>query len=150
MADTADRVVRFLVANACCSECDASYHLEDVHVLNQVHERVWDLAAVCHVCLTLNILRAVVGAPPPDRDRDRAAARRDVALRAARGREHARSSAQDPARQTVHLHEMTAAERSHFRALPPIDADDVLDVAAFLADFDGDFRLLFSSEPGDP
>ncbi len=143
MADTADRVVRFLVANACCTECDASYHLEDVHVLNQIRGRVWDLAAVCHECLTLNIVRAVVSTPPDVRHAHPEPAA-DLPGVEANGMSRNRG------RSALTLHEMTAAERSHFRSLPPIDVDDVLDVAAFLEDFNGDFRCLFSSEPGDP
>jgi hypothetical protein len=40
--------------------------------------------------------------------------------------------------------ELTVAERAYFLGLEPVDADDVLDVAEFLAAFDGDFRGLFS------
>lgn len=148
MADTADRVVRFLIANACCTECDASYHLEDVHVLNQIRGRVWDLAAVCHVCLTLSIVRAVVRTPP---DLGHAHQAPSADHPGAESAESAQVSGLDGSRGRipVSLHEMTAAERSHFGSLPPIDVDDVLDVTAFLEDFNGDFRCLFSREPED-
>lgn len=142
MADTADRVVRYLVENTRCAECDAGYHLEDVHILDQVRGRIWDLAAVCHECLTLNIVRAIVRTPPDVRHAHFSPTVDRPALEDAGSDRRARASRI--------VHEMTAAERRHFRALPPIGPDDVLDVAAFLQEFDGDFRGLFSSEPGDP
>lgn len=106
---TTERVVRFLVKHAQCSDCDCPYHAEDVHVLAHRQDRVWDLAAVCHNCYTMSLIRAVV-----------------------RGR--------------IALRELTLAEERHFEELPPIDVDDVLDLSAFLTDFDGDFRGLFGKE----
>lgn len=113
---TAERVVRFLVDHARCTDCACSFHVEDVHVLAHDAERVWDLAAVCHNCYTMSLIRAVV------RDQD--------------GRVRTRV-----------MRELTPAEARRFERLPPVDVDDVLDVAAFLADFDGDFRELFGREP---
>ena len=144
MADTADRVVRFLIENACCSECDAGYHLEDVHVLNQVRGRIWDLAAVCHECYTLSLVRAIVRTPPDLHHASEPASAVDH-LEIGKNETHHGAD-----RSSVTVQELTAAERRRFRSLPPIDRDDVLDVTAFLASFDGDFRCLFSREPGDP
>ena len=115
MDETTDRVVRFLVDNARCSECDGRYHVEDVHVLAHDSDRVWDLAAVCHDCYQMSLIRAIV-------------------------------RSQDGHVHTLPSHELTAAEERRLRALPPIDQDDVLDVSAFLTDFEGDFRGLFSLE----
>ena len=143
MADKADRVVRFLIENACCAECDAGYLLEDVHVLNQVRGRIWDLAAVCHECYTLSLVRAIVRTPPDIHHAEPAPAVDNL-------NSEANGSNNGAERSAMSIHELTDAERRRFRSLPPIDRDDVLDVTAFLDDFDGDFRCLFSREPGDP
>lgn len=39
--------------------------------------------------------------------------------------------------------ELTPEEKAEFREMPPLDADDVLDVHQFLRDFNGDFVRLF-------
>lgn len=119
MEGTADRVIRFLVENARCTDCDGDFRAEDVYILDERDMREWDLGAVCHQCHTLTLIRAVVDA---EGRRSRDASR---------------------------LSELTKAERKHFRGLEPIDKNDVLDVTAFLADFDGDFRELFGREPDD-
>ena len=115
---TSERVVRFLVDHARCSECRGAYLVENVHVLHQTGDRVWDLAAVCQQCYGLALIRAVV--------------------RSEDGRIH-----------TEPAGEMTTAELRRFQRLRPIDRDDVLDVAAFLAGFDGDFARLFEPPEGD-
>ncbi|MFN2114306.1 MAG: hypothetical protein ACK2T6_01235 [Anaerolineae bacterium] len=126
-----NRIIRFLVDNAHCAECGAHYHEEDVYVLGQLDLRIWDLAAVCHSCYTLSVVRAVVR---PQSDQVKAEVAYD-GVPADRRREV--------------LHEMTAAEVRHFDELPPIGKDDVLDVTHFLCEFDGDFRGLFGKEPDD-
>jgi len=128
---TADRVVRFLVDHARCTECQGCYRVEDVHVLHETGGRVWDLAAVCHTCFTLSIVRAIVR-DDGDSPRDDGAGIGDVVGNLEWGRAGSR--------------ELTAAERKRFANLPPVDADDVLDMVAFLGGFDGDFRGLFSRE----
>jgi hypothetical protein len=115
---TADRVIRFLVENARCTDCGGDFRSEDVYVLDERDRREWDLGAVCHGCHTLTLIRAIV---EPDGVETRA--------------RHAIAS------------ELTPAERRHFRALGPLNQDDVLDVAAFLTTFHGDFRELFGREP---
>jgi len=118
MAGTADRVIGYLVDQARCTDCGGRYDAEDVYVLAQHGERVWDLAAVCRDCFTLSFIQAVVrprGAPVT-------------------------------ARMEKVAHELTAAEERRFDGLPPVQKDDVLDVTSFLADFDGDFRALFGQE----
>jgi hypothetical protein len=42
--------------------------------------------------------------------------------------------------------ELTEAERSKFANVPPIGADDLLDMHAFLKEFEGDFSSLFNIE----
>jgi hypothetical protein len=123
MQTTEARVVRFLVDHARCTDCGGQYHLDDVYILANREDRVWDLAAVCHDCHTLSLIRAIVRTPV--------------------GRERV------PAPVLVAVTELTPAEQSHFGDLTPVDSDDVLDVAAFLSDFDGDFRGLFGREPDD-
>lgn len=115
---TAERVIRFLVDHARCQACRSAYHVENVHVLHQTSDRIWDLAVVCDQCYGLALIRAVV--------------------RSEDGRIH-----------TEPADELTNAELHRFRRLRPIDRDDVLDVAAFLADFDGDFARLFQPLEGD-
>lgn len=123
MESTSDRVVRFLIEHARCNDCGADYHVEDVHILSQTAERIWDLAAVCHACYGLSLLRAIVkpGATEPR-------ARYEMVAR----------------------DELTSAERRRFRRMPALERDDVLDMTAFLSDFDGDFRGLFSLESDEP
>ena len=57
---TSERVVRFLVDHARCDQCRGAYHVENVHVLHQSGDRIWDLAAVCEQCYGLALIRAVV------------------------------------------------------------------------------------------
>ena len=128
-SSAANRIIRFLVDNAHCAECGAHYHEEDVYVLGQLDLRIWDLAAVCHGCYTLSVVRAVVR---PQADKVKAEVAYDTVRTAQR------SGA---------LHELTAAEVRHFDDLPPIGVDDVLDVSEFLSEFDGDFRGFFGQEP---
>jgi|GEM_PF-397922 hypothetical protein len=123
-----NRIIRFLVENAHCAECGARYHEEDVYVLAQLDMRIWDLAAVCHNCYTLSVVRAVVR---PQSDEIKAS----IAEDAVRAR---RAIGSDM--------ELTKAEVQRFRSLPPIDEDYVLDVAEFLDGFDGDFRGFFGQE----
>ena len=121
MEKTADRVIQFLVDHGCCTDCGGRYNLEDVYVLAQRGARVFELAAVCRDCYTLSFIRAII------RPRRAAVAEAPVAI----------------------LHELTPAEARHFDCLPPVEMDDVLDVSAFLAQFDGDFRSLFGQEAGE-
>ena len=123
MESTSDRVVRFLIEHARCNDCGAEYRVEDVHILSQTAERIWDLAAVCHSCYGLSLRRAIVK-PGADEPKARYEMRR--------------------------LDELTTAERRRFQGLPSLERDDVLDMAQFLEGFDGDFRGLFSSESDEP
>jgi hypothetical protein len=119
MARSADRVIRFLVEHARCADCSGQFDVEDVHVLAADGQRVWDLAAVCRHCQTLTLLRAVVSPLSADGIPTPGG---DVAVT-----------------------ELTSTERKRFAGLAPIGEDDVLDVAAFLRDFDGDFGELFGA-----
>ncbi len=118
MDRTADQVVRYLVEHGRCTDCGGRYNAEDIYVLDQHGERVFDLAAVCCECYTLSFIRAVVR---PRRD--------DVA-----------------GRPTALTGELTAAEQQRFDSLPPVQKADVLEVSTFLSSFDGDFRTLFGRE----
>ena len=40
--------------------------------------------------------------------------------------------------------DLTEADQAKFCELEPVDADDLLDIHAFLREFDGDFAQLFS------
>jgi len=40
--------------------------------------------------------------------------------------------------------DLTEADQAKFRELEPVDSDDLLDIHAFLREFDGDFAQLFS------
>lgn len=118
---TAERVVRHVLEHARCPRCSASYRLEDVHVLGQVGDRIWDLAAVCPECYDLGLSRAVVTwvAEAPAQD-----AALDIALEI----------------ESPPLDERGAAERVRLERLGPVGAADVADAAAFLERFDGDPR----------
>jgi hypothetical protein len=126
-ASGAEQVVRVLLRQARCADCNCSYRSENVHVLRQQDDRIWDLAVVCHRCYTMSLVRAIVQGPAWQRRSDRSAL-----------------PAVGP------LHELDPLERAHFRALSPVSMDDVLDIAGFLADFDGDFQRLFQGRGGDP
>ena len=134
MEDTADRIIRFLVKHTSCTECGTSYHTEDVHVIEQRTARVWILGAVCHDCFDLCLIRAEL----PEKDA--------VAMAGARTKRPARAANRAPRPAPGLADELTAAERRRFRSLPPLDSDDLLDMTAFLADFDGDFHTLFDEE----
>jgi len=124
MAGTAEQIIRVLLEQARCTDCDCPYRLEDVHVLRQSNERVWDLAAVCNQCYTMSLIRAIVQSPE---------SKRGGGLQAHRLPSKTSS-------------ELTVAERKHFEALAPLDEDDVLDMTGFLSGFDGDFRGLFGQD----
>jgi len=119
MNNTAERIIRVLLEEARCTECGCAYHSEDVHVLRQLDDRIWDLAAVCNHCYTLSLIRAVVR--PTDEPDDGRPAVRVVS-------------------------ELSTAERRRFSDLAPVGVDDVLDVSSFLNAFDGDFRELFGQD----
>lgn len=122
---SAEAVLRSLLRQARCTDCDCAYRAENVHVLQQQDDRVWDLAVVCHRCYTMSLVRAIVRAP-------------GISPRAAA-----------PAPAPVAL-ELNPRERAHFRHLAPVSMDDVLDISDLLADFDGDFHRLFQGRGGDP
>jgi len=125
MNSTAERIIRVLLTEAHCTECGHGYHAEDVHVLRELDERIWDLAAVCNHCYTLSLIRAVVH--PTETDEEGLIG----------------APAQPRVRFTS---ELTSAERRYFAEAPAVDTDDVLDVTAFLSSFDGDFRTLFGQD----
>jgi hypothetical protein len=127
VGNAADKIIRFLVTHAHCTECGGRYRSEDVYVLEQSGLSVWDLAAVCHECYTLSLVRAVV--------------------RPHRGAVPA-GSLPEPgaAEQREPWSELSLAEARHFDGLPPVGVDDVLDATRFLVDFDGDFLALFGQE----
>lgn len=118
MSSSADRVVQHVLEHARCPHCGAAYRVEDVHVLNQLGDRVWDLAVVCAECYELSMARAVVASVEPSSPDDD-----DAAERAAH---------------SAGLDERSAAERLRLTRLGPVDASDVRDAAAFLERFDGD------------
>lgn len=120
MGRTADRVIRFLVEHARCADCAGTFRTEDVHVLCEDDLTVWDLGAVCHDCRTLTLLRAVVSSLRPE--------------------------GTPTPREPAGVDELTPMERRHFASLDAVAQDDVSEVAAFLRDFDGDFRALFGTD----
>ncbi|HEV7216593.1 MAG TPA: hypothetical protein VGP33_15900 [Chloroflexota bacterium] len=46
--------------------------------------------------------------------------------------------------------ELNRAERERFTGMPAISADDVLELAGYLATFDGDFKALFAQFDAPP
>jgi hypothetical protein len=130
-----DKIIRFLVTHAHCTECGSHYRAEDVYVLVRSGRHIWDLAAVCHQCYTLSVVRAVVRPHRGDGDPTS-----DGEGLLATG-----SDVPD-----ARLSEFTSEELLRFRTLGPIDADDVLDVSRFLESFDGDFHALFAEERDAP
>lgn len=128
----ADKIIRFLVTHAHCTECGARYRVEDVYVLQQAGQHVWDLAAVCHQCYTLSIVRAVV------RPHGRPVAAGEVGTALP-------DDAAPPA-----WSELNADEARRFAVLAPIGAADVRAAGRFLSAFDGDFHGLFGGEADGP
>jgi len=130
VASSADRAVQHVLSYARCPECGAPYHVEDVHVIGQLGERIFDLAAVCPACYHLALSRAIVAPEPPEPPE--AADPRDQGD-VLPGALDATPRAPRP------LDERTPAERRRLARLGPIDAADVRAAAAFLERFDGDF-----------
>lgn len=116
----ADRVVRFVVGTARCGDCGSAYQAQDVHILDQVGDNVWELAAVCPGCLNVWLVKAIV--------------------------HRSASAGEEPPAGDGPLDELSPSERLRFGALPAVGMNDVLDVRAFLRTFDGDFRAHFDQE----
>ncbi len=114
MSTVVDEVIQYLVAHRPCPECGLRFRAENVHVLDQPEHWTWDLAAVCHSCHTMTMVSAEVRPEPVP-----------------------------AARAPLVVDELTTAEQAYFAELPPVGADDVLDMVEFLNAFDGDFRTLF-------
>lgn len=125
-AGSAEEVLRTLLRQARCTDCDCVYRAENVHVLQQRDDRVWDLAVVCHRCYTMSLVRAIVRVPGSLPPREVVPAAAGLAP------------------------ELSPREQAHFRRLAPVSMDDVLDISGLLADFDGDFHRLFQGRGGDP
>jgi hypothetical protein len=120
--DTSERQIKRIVLDRMerCSVCHRGFEPDDVHVLSRKSD-MWMLMVSCGECNARNFVAAVIG----DGDAEEA----QLALRRL-GEEHVRSDSDA----------VDEVDR------PPGDAvsvDDVLDVHAFLQEFDGDFLALF-------
>ena len=128
MASTSNKIIQVLLKEARCTECDCSYQSEDVYVLRQRAENVWDLAAVCNACYTMSLIRAIVqGGKLLDKQ----------------GEERPQDA------ETIELFSksgLSREERRRFAAMSPIGEEEVEAASKFLSDFDGDFERLFGQK----
>lgn len=104
-----------------CSVCHRTFEPDDVHVLSRKSD-MWMLMVSCDECHARNFVAAVIG----DGDAEEA----QLALRRL-GEEHVRATNDiEPELEKI--------------SADPVSVDDVLEIHAFLEQFDGDFRALFN------
>lgn len=120
--DTSERQIKRIVLDRMerCSVCHRGFEPDDVHVLSRKSD-MWMLMVSCGECNARNFVAAVIG----DGDAEEA----QLALRRL-GEEHVRSG-----EDSVDAIEAPAGVE--------VSVDDVLDMHAFLQEFDGDFLDLF-------
>jgi hypothetical protein len=121
--DTSERQIKRIVLDRMdrCSVCHREYGPDDVHVLSKKPD-MWMMVVQCTDCHARSFVAAVLNDGDPDEAR--------LALR--------------------QLTTETSSELIHESSTesilgPPVSAIDVLEMHEFLADFDGDFRALFSA-----
>jgi len=120
--DTSERQIKRIVLDRMerCTVCHSGFEPDDVHVLSRKSD-MWMLMVSCGECNARNFVAAVIG----DGDAEEA----QLALRRL-GEEHVRSAVDD-------------ADDLENSSGTPISVDDVLDMHAFMQEFDGDFLGLF-------
>lgn len=120
--DTSERQIKRIVLDRMerCTVCHRGFEPDDVHVLSRKSD-MWMLMVSCGECNARNFVAAVIG----DGDAEEA----QLALRRL-GEEHVRSAVDD-------------ADDLENSSGTPISVDDVLDMHAFMQEFDGDFLGLF-------
>lgn len=115
-ADDAEREVRIkrlMLAAVSC--CGTCQRQYDLDSLTVIghREHLWMVAVACPQCDTQGVITAVIDGHNLDGTAG------------------------------THPAELTLAEHRRFAAAPIVAADDLLDLHAFLDDFDGDFATLF-------
>lgn len=105
-----------------CGACQRAYLLDNFSVIGH-RDHLWMVTVICAGCRNQGFITAIVEQPEPapERRRDRQGRPTDL----------------------------TPAERDRFAATAPVGVDDLLDLSAFLDDFDGDFRRLLNDDKGD-
>lgn len=119
--DTSERQIKRIVLDRMerCSVCHRGFKPDDVHVLSRKSD-MWMLMVSCGECNARNFVAAVIG----DGDAEEA----QLALRRL-GEEHVRS-------------DTGAIDDIDIPTGEVVSVDDVLDMHAFLQEFDGDFLAL--------
>ncbi len=105
-----------------CSVCHHSFVPDDIHVISRKSD-MWMMVVECSECQGRNFVAAVLNDGDPG---EAQLALRRLSENAISRKPEAQNA--DPAPD-----------------VPPITADDVLDMHEFLSAFDGDFRHLFAS-----
>lgn len=120
--DTSERQIKRIVLDRMerCSVCHRGFEPDDVHVLSRKSD-MWMLMVSCGECNARNFVAAVIG----DGDAEEA----QLALRRL-GEEHVRS-------------DIDTVDDAGGPSGASVSVDDVLDIHAFLQEFDGDFLTLF-------
>lgn len=113
-----------------CSACQRQYMLDDFSVIGH-RDHLWMVTVICEACQNQGFITAIVEQPELLSDRP------------------PRRAEASPIGRQGRLTDLTLAERDRFAATQPVDIDDLLDVCAFLDDFDGDFASLFQREQTD-
>lgn len=113
-----------------CGACRRAYLLGDFSVIGH-RDHLWMVTVICEGCRNQGFITAIVEQPEraPDRRADR--------------------SSTPPTGRPKLPTDLTPAERDRFAGATPVGVDDLLDLAAFLDDFDGDFRSLLNRDKGD-
>jgi hypothetical protein len=120
--DTSEKQIKRIVLDRMerCSVCHRGFEPDDVHVLSRKSD-MWMLMVSCSECHARNFVAAVIG----DGDAEEA----QLALRRL-GEEHIRGK-------------VAIEPEADPDAGDPVSIDDILEMHAFLEDFDGDFKSLF-------
>jgi hypothetical protein len=121
--DTSEKQIKNIVLNRMerCSVCHHTFSAEDIHIVSRKPD-LWTMVVSCTECNNRNFVAAVLG----DGDADQA----QLALR--------KLSEQNRG----DLPELDD-EAGEFEDAEPVSVDDVLEMHAFLRQFDGDFHRLF-------
>lgn len=122
--DTPDLQIKRIVLDRMerCSVCHHSFVPDDIHVISRKSD-MWMMVVECSECQGRNFVAAVLNDGDPG---EAQLALRRLSESATSKQAEARNA--DPAPD-----------------VPPVTADDVLDMHEFLSAFDGDFRRLFAS-----
>lgn len=126
--DTSEKQIKKIVLNRMerCAVCHHSFAPEDIHIVSRKPD-LWTMVVGCNECNSRSFVAAVLGDGDPEQAQ--------LALR---------KLSEQGSEIGIDDHEFGHAD---VPAGDPVTVDDVLDMHAFLKEFDGDFQRLFRSNP---